>query len=374
MNILILSLAYAPYSGVGSARMTSLSQYLVKHKNKVTVVCYDSSVFGDTEQREIPEGVERIPVEKKAGKRENIKNLERTVEEVIQKGHFHVCISSVGPFETMFFIDKVWRKWKIPYIIDYRDPWLLEKNTFRPKGIVRYKQFAYRCLCLPIEKRAIKNAEKIVLVTDRNKEDIIERYHVGKAKCRVIYNGYEDVPDKCQVEKEDDFVIGIAGKFASYNSEAAEIFLSVCEEINYSYPLKVMHIGNKDALSEEKYSRVYFNVGIKNHKDTMKTLAQSNALLICYAHQNGLGTKVFDYIALNKPIIYIGVVPSELTAFINRFEHVYICQNREQMSSAVEKLIQECPAFLTSEYVGKYSRERQNEIYWKLIQEVGNLS
>ena len=67
MNILILSLAYAPYSGVGAARMTSLSRYLIEKGCNVTVICYDCNVFGDKEQqREIPKGIERIPIDRKS--------------------------------------------------------------------------------------------------------------------------------------------------------------------------------------------------------------------------------------------------------------------------------------------------------------------
>ncbi len=371
MNILILSLAYAPYSGVGSARMVSLSKYLLDKKQNVTVVCYNSSVFGEEEQkRKIPEGVERIPVNKLQGKLKNIMNLKKSVEKVIQERNFHVCLSSVGPFETMFFIDKVCKKWKIPYIIDYRDPWLFEKNNIKLKGVLKFKIRLYQVFCLPVEKRIIESAEKIVFVSEEGRKDLIERYHIKKDKCRVIYNGYEDVPTDSFASEKKDFVIGIAGKFSDYNSGAAETFLSVCEEINHLSPIKVMHIGNKESLFERYHSNLYLNVGVKEHKAAMKELTRSKALLVCYAHHSGLGTKVFDYIALNKPIIYIGVVPSELSEFIRQFEHSYICQNREEMYEAVKGLMRKCPTSLTSEDVKKYSREWQNESYWKLINEI----
>ena len=76
MHILILSLAYAPFSGVGAARMTTLSQYLLEKGEKVTVICYDSRIFGAGEQlREVPAGVQRIIVDKLPEKKENQNNL-----------------------------------------------------------------------------------------------------------------------------------------------------------------------------------------------------------------------------------------------------------------------------------------------------------
>lgn len=370
MNVLILSLAYAPYSGVGAARMTSLSRHLADKGCEVTVVCYDSSVFGEKEQkREIPAGIERITVEKKDGKIQNIKNLEKIVERTVKNGQFHLCISSVGPYDTMFFIDKLWRKWKLPYILDYRDPWLFEKNTIKPQGFLKYKLGLYHYICLPFERRAVKNAAEIVLVTEKCKSDIRERYGIEEEKCKVIYNGYEDVPAELSNQKKNELVIGIAGKFSRYNPNAAEKFLAVCKEMNDIHPIKVVHIGEKDDLCEKKYPEVYFGIGMKSHADTMRALAESDVLLICYAHQNGLGTKVFDYIALNKPIIYAGPVPSELAEFLNGFEHSYICKDKQQILDVVKEVTRNCPSFLTEGDVEKYSRKQQNEIYWNCIKE-----
>lgn len=373
MNVLIISLAYAPYSGVGSARMISLSKYLVEQGCKVTVVCYDSRVFGEKEQRgEVPRGVERVIVEKKEGKIKNIRNLEQFVEMAVKEKDFQVCIVSVGPYEPMFFIDKIWRKWGIPYVIDYRDTWLFDKNTIKPKGIVKYKALVYEYLCLPIEKRATKYAKKIVQVTDKCKDDIVERYHLKNEKCEVIYNGYEDVPAKYPPKEKSEFTIGIAGKFSYYNPDAAEMLLTVCEEMSSVCPVKIIHVGEKDALSEKRHPKVYVNVGIKTHRETMEILAGTDACLICYGYGYGYGTKVFDYIALNKPVLYVGLVPSELTGFLGRFEYSYACQNKDEIQAAIKELVQKRPAYLTTKDVGKYSREFQNERYWELIRGVKN--
>lgn len=375
MNVLILSLAYAPYSGVGAARMTSLSKYLLKQGCGVTVVCYDSRVFGEQEQsRPIPEGVERICVEKLPRKRENRKNLQRAVERVILAGSFQVCISSVGPYDTMFFVHGIWEKWRIPYIIDYRDPWLFERGSLKPEGVLKYKVALHDHLCQLVERHVVRSAARIVSVTEKCNEDIIYRYHLPADKCRVIYNGYEDVPeglermDEREVPRE--LVIGIAGKFAYYHAAAAESFLAACEERNALNPIKLVHIGQKEEQLQRSSSKVYCSKGEKGHQEAMRELAKADALLICYSHMHGLGTKVFDYIALNKPIIYIGCVPSELAEFVGRFENSYVCGNREQMEDALHRLCQERPSFLTREETRMFSREHQNECYWRLLQEM----
>lgn len=371
MNILMVSLAYAPFSGVGAARMTSLSKYLLDRGYNVTVICYNSIIFGENEQkRQIPIGVERICVEKLPEKKENRKNIQRTVERVIREKDFQICISSVGPYDTMFFIDKIWRKWKVPYVIDYRDPWLFEKTTIKPVGLLKYKLLIHDYLCKPIEKRVIKYASKIISVTEQCQKDLIERYHIEKKKCNVIYNGYEDIPTTSVMENKEEFVIGIAGKFSAYNSEAAVSFLEACRRVRSIDRIKVLHIGKMEEILANQYPEIYYNIGEHDHRDTMSELSKANALLISYAHISGLGTKVFDYIALNKPIIYVGVIPSELTEFIIQFENSYLGNNINQMERLLKMLIHDRPLYLTKKNVDEYSRQYQNEKYRNLLEEV----
>lgn len=369
MNVLIISLAYAPYSGVGAARMTSLSKYLIDKNENVTVLCYESRTFGESEQkREIPEGIERIVVGKLKNKRQNIQHLKREVEQIIKKKSFNLCIVSVGPFEPMFFIEKLWKKWRIPYIVDYRDPWLFEKGTIKLKGILKYKVMVHDFLCVFFEKRVIKNARKIVLVTDRCKMDLAERYHIPNDKCSVIYNGYEDVPEKVNFIKKNEFIIGVAGKFAAYNEQAAMDFLQVCRKIDRK--IKVVHIGNEERILSERFPAVYQNIGVKNHSDTMLELSKVDVTLINYAFISGLGTKVFDYIALNKPIIYIGNVPSELSSFVDKFKNGYVCKDSECMQKALKDLCMHQDLNLTDDDIYQYSREKQNEMYYSLIKNI----
>ena len=371
MNILIVSLAYAPYSGVGAARMTSLSEYLIKKNNKVTVLCYDSIVFGEAEQkRVIPEGVVRVCVKKKENRLTNNKYLKRTLDNLIGCQHFDVCISSIGPCETMFFIDKVCKKHNLPFLIDYRDPWIFERNEMLPKGILKYKVWIYDHICQFVEKRVIRNAVRIVSVTKQCQDDLIKRYEIDKSKFVVIYNGYEKVPLFNTDKNEVGYTIGIAGKFSSYNSVAANMFMEVCAEIEEKEPITLLHIGARERIYEEKYMNIYHGVGERSYIDAMNELAKADALLISYAHTSGLGTKVFDYIALNKPILYVGVVPSELATFVGQFENSYICADKESMRKSIVRLLSEKPYYLTKTNREVYSREKQNEIYWNMLLEI----
>lgn len=373
MNILIISLAYAPYSGVGAARMTSLSKYLTAQGESVTVLCYDSKVFGDNEQkRDVPEDIERIIVSQLKKPLKNIYNLKKEIDNVLNKRKFELCIISVGPFEPMFIVNRIWKQWKVPYIIDYRDPWVFENKGIKEKGVLKYKIILHDFICNFIEKRAICFASKLVFVTEQFQKEFIMRNRIRDNKCFVIYNGYEDVLKVSNNKKNGLLTIGIAGKFALYNEQAAVDFLQACRILKQQINIRVMHIGNNENTINSTYSDVYQNLGTRNHVDTMKELAQMDVMLICYQHKTGLGTKVFDYIGLNKPIIYIGIKPSELSEFIGRFENAYVCTNINAMIKAIKTIYDNKYNYLTKNDITQYSREKQNEKYYSLLKEIIN--
>lgn len=371
MNILILSLAYAPFSGVGAARMTSLSQYLTKQGHEVTVVCYDGKVFNEQELlRPIPQKVRRVVVDRLNSKIKNINYLKKRVLETVENGKFNICISSVGPYETMFFIHELWRKYRLPYVIDYRDPWLYEKSAQVEKGIIGLKVKVRNFLCQFVEKRAIKYAAKIVEVTDYCKRDLIQRYHISDNRCQVIYNGYEKTLFHKKNPRKDCLTFGIAGKI-SYNVSAMKLFLQTCRELTgCSYPIRIKHIGKKEGDLQEEFPETYRECGAKGYQETMEILSGMNILLIVYSHLSGLGTKIFDYIALNKPILYIGTAPSELSEMVRGFENGYVCSTKEEMTGVLKDFLGNCPNKLTEKNLTEYSREQQNEKYVDLLEKL----
>lgn len=372
MNVLILSLAFAPYSGVGTARMTSLTRRLIEGGNKVTVACYNSKIYGANEQtREIPRGISLIILDKANQKWKNIRNLEEQIEQIVKKEKFDICISSVGPFDTMFFIFKMKKKWGVPYIIDYRDPWLFEKSIIEIKGISKFRKWMRESVLYFLEKEDIKWAEKVVLVSEQGKQDLREKYHLPDSKCEVIFNGYEYIPEKIEIEKREGLTLAIAGKFSYYYKEAVEFFMKVCCQENEHNPIRVIHIGEYETKLAQCYSEIYVGLGMKTYDDTMKYLMHADVLVVVYAFKSGLGTKVFDYIALNKPIIYVGIVPSELAEFVAQFENAFICKDESEVKKAINELLCRKPKELTKECdLKKFSRDFQNEVYYSLLEEI----
>ena len=185
----------------------------------------------------------------------------------------------------------------------------------------------------------------------------------------MIYNGFDfdaTIENKNIVKESGCFRIYIAGKFASYNPTLTKSFLLVCKGIMDVCNVEVFHIGKAEEKLQE-YPQLYHELGLMSYEDTMHELMKADALLVSNEIKMGLGTKTFDYLYINKPIIYIGVIPSELSEFIQQFENVYICSDQAQMQHAILRLVKEHPAILTNKNIEEYSRNKQNEKYLHLI-------
>ena len=128
------------------------------------------------------------------------------------------------------------------------------KESSKVFAKIEIKQQVYNFLHLPVEWKVMKNARKIVFVTEYCRRDIKKRYCLDNTKCEVILNGYEDLPrlkSKFKVDW-DHISLGIAGKFGSYDVTAARDCLNACRECD-EFTASVYHVG----IREEKfYNRV----------------------------------------------------------------------------------------------------------------------
>lgn len=368
MRILLISLAFAPYSGVGAARMTSLAAYLSKHKHYVHVIAYDKSFYKENEcKRPIPNNVTISYIACTEDKKENIINLQKAICKVIFDNSIDLCIYSVGPYDLINRMPRIKNITGVPYVIDYRDIWLFD--CF-PEGcgiVYKVKSIVYSLLMCLTERRAFKNASEIVFVTQGCLEKMMKRYHLKSDKLKLIYNGYENKYTYTEEKKTDDFVLAVAGKFKYYNPRAAVAVLDACEKSC----VKLVHVGIPDEEFQNNYRcSVYDYRGVKNYKETLDILAEADAFVITYQHKIGLGTKVFDYLAMNKPIIYVGPQNTELAGFVSSWENGYVCENEENIIQVLQKLKQGNHIKFSNDDIDFFSREQQNILYEEILLEI----
>jgi glycosyltransferase involved in cell wall biosynthesis len=200
------------------------------------------------------------------------------------------------------------RRW----IADFRDPWISHRGGFVPSTAVS------RAIEGWFEKKTIRNADRIVLATDRMQADLHQRYPDSVGKTTVILNGY-DPPDfndqdlaRCRSDQQY-FTLTHAGTI--YYKRTAELFLVCLSRLIKSGQIprtrvRVNFIGSSPRVQERcrqlEIDDVVRVVDTMDYQSCIQCLYRSDVLLLLAQEQPlQIPAKFYDYIAVRKPILVV---------------------------------------------------------------------
>lgn len=95
---------------------------------------------------------------------------------------YSLVFSISSPYSVHLISYYIYKKYKIPYICSYGDPWVYEPS--RKRGKIRY------ALEFQIEKRIVRNAAAINLITEYNKKAYCKMYNLDQEKVVTFNIGY----------------------------------------------------------------------------------------------------------------------------------------------------------------------------------------
>lgn len=396
MNVLLLG-PYAPHGQVGAIRIISLSRYLVNKGHRVTVLCLSEEILRimdpDGLSARIPDGVEvvtyKITLQCKSLMRKNALNEKEclsALKQVLDKNQFDVVLVSGGPFYTFYSMREV-RKRHIPYVVDYRDLHLSSPDKRKRDSVVDKIKFLVSCPARFYQEfSCIRPAERITVVAPEMKDNLSSFFHLSKDKFTVVYNGYDDavLKDlKPSYTSKDYFTIGYFGKLMYYNKDYTKRLFYAIEELNSTgIKVKLLHIGPENPIIQDIFSKEGLNqknwykcTGLMNYRNGMEILAGCDACALEYTYPEGPGTKIFDYIYLNKPVIGITKPGISLERLLSNFEHAYICHSKDDVKKAISDLIDKNINTLIDgsqayEVIESYSRSNQNAVFETVLKEL----
>lgn len=372
MKVLLVSPYYPPFAGVGALRAYSLSRFLITQGDQVTVVQLAHTLYQEKTTMAAPDGVETIEVSAQDTAYRHLKRaFEKALDALLSRQRFDVALVTCGPFYTLDVMVKMWKQYGLPYIIDYRDLW----TATMPRNPVRRwlsKQVKSR-----IEKRAIGGAKKIITVSEQEKAILQKLYHLEEEKTAVIYNGYDDAilhahpGDSVQGE----YNIGCLGKFGYYSTAYMRWVLEALQALRPQFPTaRVYHIGEREPAvtqwieSQGLDPSIYHYAGYQEYAQGVACMQQMRANVLIYTSTSGLGTKIFDYIFADRPILLLAPKASTLAKLVGSFAHGMVCESREETFEAIEKVLSQEIAGLDPELrKEQFSRSRQNAVFRKCL-------
>lgn len=302
------------------------------------------------------------------------------------KEHPVDAMVSTGPPHSMHLIAKaLHKKFNIPWVADFRDPWT-DIDFYGDLKLTRCSDKKHHRL----ERQVLAEATRVVTV-GWNCAQGLENH--GATDVAVITNGYDDFGRICVQTDENPSPhnhktavftmshIGIMG--ASRNPETfwqaiSEIFVKTDENLS----LKIRLIGQTDnsVLDSIKRNNIENFVEIIPYiPHNQVVIEQENSdvlLLFINRTPNAKGVltgKIFEYMASGRPILGIGPEDGDSARILNETQTGVVVDfdDKEKMKSVIldfyNKYQENQLVTKYNEEVGKYSRRNLTKEFAKLL-------
>jgi len=249
-------------------------------------------------------------------------------KKIIKKKRIRLIFTSLGGvYHQAITARKLSKKFKIPYILEFRDLWAdhpFSQRTFYNKILIEH-----------FEKKVIADAARIITVSAGFKKHLLEKYQLPEKKISVITNGFdpEDFEEKTDIKVEKTALnLTFAGSF--YRQLNPRDLFRILDEIDtIDIKIKLRFIGNFKSkflkLTEDyrkklgKKQIIIELIPRQNYHSMLNYLRIADLLLVFLPegniYKNIIPAKTFDYLAIKKPILVFCAQDSDLYRILNEY-------------------------------------------------------
>ncbi len=226
--------------------------------------------------------------------------LYRGAKEYLKQNKVDAIIATGEPFVLFKYAFALSKKYGVPWVADYRDPWSQNKN--RSNYLRNWIVFN--------EKKFLANVKCVTTVDEFFHKQIETNVH---KQFYIIPNGYN--PDAinavADIEQGHD-IMRVAFVGTIYEWHPIESVLDCFSRFacsNSSFELNFYGVNNGETLKKlvaDKYNNLIEKVNViprMENRKLMKELVRHNIMLL-FNYYSFTGTKIYDYLALHRLILF----------------------------------------------------------------------
>ena len=268
----------------------------------------------------------------------NQKNIYIEARKYLKQNNVDFILATGEPFVLFHYANKLSKEYNVPWGGDYRDPWILNRYFVNP---------LLRILLGYIEKKLLKKINLITTVSEFMSKGI-EANLKTNVPIKIIPNGFDnEIRSELKEIKQNDKILTIAYAGTIYPYHPVESFFDVlehCKQNDKTFHFNLIFYGiNKQEqislLIEEKYPNLKQNINFVpklSYQNLLKKISEANALLL-FNEYSFLGTKIYDYLAVNRLIIHC--FKNDPKSILIRKKHFPVIENQNTSSELQENLI-----------------------------------
>lgn len=316
----------------------------------------------------------------------------KSLKKKYSKGRFDVILCSTYYYFPLLTAEKLSKAWDIPYVVDLRD--IVEQwgkvsyfTTKLPQlgGLENVLAHWYEQRNLSMRNRIMDGAKAVVTISPWHQQHL---QSLTRTPVHLIYNGYDEEEMHFEPKLTDVFSIAFIGRFMSLQLRQPHLLLEALGEM-----LKEREIDTKEwqldlyaeAEKEEEVRALARQYGAEQlvawhafvpRKELGKIMAESSVLLALgcppQEGQHGiLGTKVFEAIGAEKPLLLVPSDEDSLAELIRETGIGCAAKNKEGVKSFLQKQHAEWKekGYTRQAIIGKeqYSRQVQAQNIEQII-------
>ncbi len=259
-----------------------------------------------------------IPDPRKFWIRPSIKYLSK----YLKKNDVDLIISTGPPHSMHLIALGLKKRFDIPWIADFRDPWT-DIDFYAKLKLTKWADKKHHKL----EREVLSQADHVVTVGKTCASDLAA---IGNRKVVAINNGYDPLDYNFEKKKLDKtFTISHFGAF-NRDRNPASLWLALSElaKNNHEFGklIRIQLIGQTDEsiINDIKKNNLFENLVLIEHlphKEGLEKLSSSQVLLLPINDApNALGIlpgKMYEYMALQRPILAIGPTGADFARIIS---------------------------------------------------------
>ncbi len=284
----------------------------------------------------------------------------------LQKNKIDAIISSGPPHSMHLIAMDLKKKFNIPWIADFRDPWT-NIDYYKDLNLTKRSDKKHKQL----ERSVLNNADVALTVGKTLGKELAK---LGSKNVKVIENGYDpnDFSNKNNA-LDSNFTLSHIGSFSPSRNhpvlwKALKELIDENDEFANIFQLKL--IGKVDHSVKESIDQYGLSDYVKYiaylpHHQVIKEQSSSHVLLLMVnntPNAKGIVTgKVFEYMASNRPILVIGPKDGDLSEIIKESITGIVCDYDEKTKIKATILDLYYKKITLSPTTGKYSRTRLTE-------------
>ncbi len=271
----------------------------------------------------------------------------RAAKQIIRDHQISMIFTTSPPHSSQLIGKYLHRKFKIPWVADFRDPWtdiqyykIANRNYFARKSDVHY------------EKSVIASASHITAVSRGLIQDFGSKIDgTNQDRFTVLTNGYDpaDFPDQ-PFERNNIFQILHTGNMNITQNPAGlweALSRWLVENPGFRSMVRIKFIGRihteiLENIRENGLEDVTEIESYKPHERIIREIGQSALLLSVVPdvpdNQGIVLSKNFEYIGSGRPILIFGPPESDIGKIVGKFSNSLICpyQNVERCKNFIE--------------------------------------